>query len=184
VLLAVATGWAIAGFAILAVVPYRPNRYEVPLLPALAILGALGWSLLEGRLEGAPRLRTAAVRVLATAGLVMPGLVSFGTWVEGTPSSLPAIQASVRAIVPAGAAIQGGEAPAFGLQAQAVTLVSHDSTKVNPGDLYATRDVRWYLGPPGSAPAWAALHPAAWAQRTSRLCASWGGELLCLWQLP
>jgi hypothetical protein len=185
VLLAVATGWAVAGFAVLAVVPYRPNRYEVPLLPALAVLGALGWSLLEPRLVRAPRMRPAAFGpVLAAAALVVPGLFSFGTWVANTPSTLPAIQASVRAIVPAGADIQGSEAPAFGLQTEAVTLVNHDSTRVNPGDLYASRDVRWYLGPLGTAPAWATLHPAAWADRVTRLCAPWGGQQLCLWQLP
>ena len=37
-----ALGWAAFGFGILMVVQYRPNRYVVPLVPALAILAAIG----------------------------------------------------------------------------------------------------------------------------------------------
>src|SRR4029077_7711196 len=41
-LLAVGVGWAIAGFGTLAIVPYSPNRYVVPTLPALALVIAVG----------------------------------------------------------------------------------------------------------------------------------------------
>jgi 4-amino-4-deoxy-L-arabinose transferase-like glycosyltransferase len=184
VLLATATGWGIAGFGILALAPYRPNRYEVPLLPALAILGAVGWSVVTPKLQRAsPRwARIAAVGV--TAAIALPGLFLFGSWMQGAPSTLPAIQASVRVLIPPGAAVQGIYAPAFALQAQAVALVSHESTQINPGDLYATRDVRWYLGAKGTAPQWANLHAAAWSERVLRYCAPWGGADLCLWQVP
>lgn len=37
-----AGGWAVFGFGILLIVSYRPNRYAVPLVPALAILAAIG----------------------------------------------------------------------------------------------------------------------------------------------
>ena len=184
VLAAVATGWGIAGFGILALAPYRPNRYEVPLLPALAILGAVGWSVL------APKVGRVAVRranVAATAiaaAIALPGLILYGSWMATAPATLPAIQASVRAILPPGAAIQGNYAPAFALQAPAVTLVSHELTQINPGDLYATRDVRWYLGARGTAPVWAPLHADAWSQRVLRYCAPWGGTSICLWQVP
>lgn len=184
VLLATATGWGIAGFGILALAPYRPNRYEVPLLPALAILGAIGWSVVAPRLGRGSPLRARASGVVVAAAIALPGLFLFGSWMTTAPSSLPAIQASVRTIVPPGAAVQGIYAPAFALQASVLALVSHESTRVNPGDLYSSRDVRWIVGVAGEPPAWATSHPTAWASRVSRFCAPWGGQDICLWQVP
>ena len=183
-LLGTATGWAIAGFGILALAPYRPNRYEVPLLPALAILGAVGWATLGPWLDRTGRLRSNTIGIIVAAAVAVPGLLLFASWMGTTGSTLPRIQASVRAIVPAGASVQGDLAPAFGLQASVVTLVSHRLTRINPGDLYTSRDVRWYLGVSGAAPAWATLHPAAWSERVVRYCAPWGGQTVCLSQLP
>jgi 4-amino-4-deoxy-L-arabinose transferase-like glycosyltransferase len=183
-LLATATGWFVAGFGILALAPYRPNRYDVPLLPGLAILGAIGWSVLAPRLRRLPSGRAAAAGVAVAAALVLPGLIMYGGWMGTAPNSLPDIQANVRAIVPAGAVVQGDYAPAFALQASVVTLVSHEPTRVNPGDLYLSRGVRWYVGDSGTAPAWAALHPLEWSLRVSRLCAPWGQHEVCLWQVP
>jgi hypothetical protein len=40
-----AFAWAVFGFGILVAVQYRPNRYVVPLVPALAILAAIGLHL-------------------------------------------------------------------------------------------------------------------------------------------
>jgi hypothetical protein len=94
------------------------------------------------------------------------------------------IQGEVRAIVPRGAAVEGVYAPAFALQAPVVTLVSRPSSRVNPGDLYLSHGVRWYVAAQGAAPAWAALHPLEWSSRISRLCAPWGGHEICLWQIP
>lgn len=183
-LLAGATGWLVGGFGLLAVAPYRPNRYEVPLLPALAILGAIGWSVVAPRLRRVPPARLTVARAVVGAALVLPGIVLFGGWMNAAPRRLPDIQASVRAILPAGAVVQGDDAPAFALQAPVVTLVSHATTRVNPGDLYVTRGVRWYVGVGGSAPTWATLHRAEWAARVSRFCARWGGREVCLWQVP
>lgn len=183
-LLGAATGWLLVGLGLLAVAPYRPNRYEVPLLPAFAILGAIGCSVMI------PRVRARAPRVLpvgagvVVAVLVLPGLLFFGSWIASATYHLPDIQARVAAIVPAGDVVQGDYAPAFALRAPVVTLVSRPPTRVNPGDLYVTRGVRWFVGPPGSAPAWAGLHPAAWAARTEGLCAPWAGTQMCLWHLP
>lgn len=101
-----------------------------------------------------------------------------------TPSRLPAIQAEVRAIVPPGAAVEGVFAPTFALQAPVTTLVSRSWSGVNAGDLYVTRGVRWYVGTNSDAPAWAPLHPLEWSARTSRFCSTWGGQDLCLWQIP
>jgi 4-amino-4-deoxy-L-arabinose transferase-like glycosyltransferase len=184
VLLAAVTGWLIVGLGILALAPYRPNRYELPMLPALAILGGIGWSLLAPRLGSMPRVRSTSIGVALAAAIVVPGLLQFGGWMADARSSLPVIEADVRAIVPQGATVQGDYAPAFALQAAVVTLVSRPPTRVNAGDLYVSRDVRWYVGAVGTAPAWAVLHPLAWASRTQRLCALWGGHNVCLWHLP
>ena len=183
-LLAGASGWLVGGFGLLALAPYRPNRYEVPLLPALAILGAIGWSVVSPRLRRVPPARLAALRAVVAAALILPGLILFGGWMSAATSRLPDIQASVRAILPAGAVVQGDDAPAFALQAPVVTLVSHAATRVNPGDLYVSRGVRWYVGVGGSAPTWATLHRVEWAARVSRFCARWGGREVCLWQVP
>ena len=183
-LLAVATGWLVAGFALLAVAPYRPNRYEVPLLPALAILGAIGASVLIPRLLRGSRVRTAVVGASVAGVLVVPGLLSFGGWMTTSHSRLPEIQSEVRSILSSGAVVQGDYAPAFALQAPVVTLVSRPPTRVNPGDLYRSRGVRWYVGSVDSAPAWASLHPLEWSSRISRMCATWGGHEICLWQVP
>ena len=99
-------------------------------------------------------------------------------------SRLPEIQSEVRAIVPNGAVVQGDYAPAFALQDPVVTLVSRPPTGVNLGDLYGSRGVRWYVGVSGSAPGWAGLHPLEWSSRVSRLCSTWGGHEVCLWQVP
>jgi hypothetical protein len=183
-LLSVAIGWLVVGLGLLALAPYRPSRYEVPLLPAFAILGGIGSAVaLRGSRRWSPRVTRTAFAALCVA-LVAPGLLLDATWMSGGRSSLPEIEARVRAILPAGAAVQGDLAPAFALTAPVVTLVSRPSTHVNPGDLYRARGVRSYVGTPGSAPAWASLHQAAWSARMSRLCAPWGGAIVCLGQLP
>jgi 4-amino-4-deoxy-L-arabinose transferase-like glycosyltransferase len=183
-LLAATTGWLVAGLGLLALAPYRPNRYEVPLLPALAILGAIGWSVFAPRHRQLADARFAVVVVAIAGTLVAPGLLLFGSWMTAAQSRLPDIQAQVHGIVPSGAAVEGDYAPAFALQAPVVTLVSRPPTRVNPGDLYESRGVRWYIGAPGTAPAWATVHPLEWASRVTRLCAPWGGSEVCLWQVP
>jgi 4-amino-4-deoxy-L-arabinose transferase-like glycosyltransferase len=184
ILAGAATGWLVLGLGLLLVAPYRPNRYEVPILPALAVLGGIGlWAL--GRMAGTwPRWRMPAIALALGIVLVAPGLVSYATWMSVATYRLPEIQAAVAAAIPDGEVAQGLLAPAFALQAPVVTIVSRAPTRVNPGDLYATRGVRWYIGAQGSAPGWSALHPAAWAARTQVLCAPWGAELDCLWRVP
>lgn len=44
-LAAACVGWFAAGMGVLLIVPYRPNRYLVPLLPPLAIVAGLGFAL-------------------------------------------------------------------------------------------------------------------------------------------
>ena len=206
-------GWFVAGMAVLLVVPYRPNRYLVPLLPPLAALAGLGFAVLTagaapGRLQGraaAPlagaarastasdprsvgrdrrRLSLVPFAALALAvALAAPGLELFGRWVATSPSTLPGIQARIALLMPPGSAVQGDLAPILAMRADAVTIVSRPSSGVNAGDLYATRHVRWVLTT-GAAPQWAALHPRAWSSRLRELCVSWGPGETCLYRLP
>ena len=166
------------------IVPYRPNRYEVPLLPAMAILTAVGWGVIAEVVARASVQRRRAVATLVTAGLVLPGVVLFAGWMLRTRSSLPGIQAEVASIIPPGAAVEGIYAPLFALRAPAITLVSRPWAGINNGDLYSVRDVRWYIGATGTRPGWAASHPNAWAARQERLCAPWGSTSVCTWQVP
>ena len=180
-----AIGSLLLGYAVLAAVPYRPNRYEVPLLPAMAILTAVAWNLIAevvGRRWGPQRWRTVVAVVIV--GLVLPGVVMFAGWMRVTHSSLPAIQADVASIIPPGAAVEGIYAPLFAMKAPAITVVSRPWAGINTGDLYAVRNVRWYIGAIGTRPGWAASHPAAWAARQEHLCAPWGSTSVCVWQVP
>jgi hypothetical protein len=183
-LVGAAIGSLVLGFAVLVIVPYRPNRYEVPLLPAMAILTAVAWSLIAEVLGHWSPNRWRAVGAMVVVGLVLPGVVMFSGWMRVTGSSLPGIEAEVASIIPPGAAVEGIYAPLFAMRAPAVTLVSRPWAGINTGDLYAVRDVRWYVGATGTRPGWAASHPAAWAARQERLCAPWGSISVCVWQVP
>jgi 4-amino-4-deoxy-L-arabinose transferase-like glycosyltransferase len=183
-LVGAAIGSLVLGFAVLAMVPYRPNRYEVPLLPAMAILTAVAWSVIAELVGRSDAGRRRAVGTLVAAGLVLPGVVLFASWMLVTPSSLPGIQDDVASIIPPGAAVEGIYAPLFALRAPVVTFVSRPWAGINTGDLYAVRHVRWYIGAMGTTPGWAGRHPAAWAARQQRLCAPWGSRTVCVWQVP
>ena len=180
-----AAGWLIVGFAVLLVVPYRPNRYVLPLLPAAAILVAVGSSALRpsaARWMRAARL-TAAAAVLVV--LAVPGLVSYAGWVGQTASTLPDAEAAIARLIPPGSTVQGETAPTLAMQARAVTLVSRPSTGVNMGDLYVNRGVRWVIATPGGddIPGWAGAHEVAWASREAVFCFEWP-DSVCLYRLP
>jgi hypothetical protein len=179
-----AIGSLVLGFGVLVVVPYRPNRYEVPLLAAMAILTAVTWSLIGEVLGNWSPNRRRAVWAAVIVGLVLPGVVMFSGWMRVTRSSLPGIQADVASIIPSGAVVEGIYGPLFAMRAPAVTLVSRPWAGINTGDLYAVLDVRWYIGATGTRPGWAARHPMAWAARQERLCAPWGSTSVCVWQVP
>jgi 4-amino-4-deoxy-L-arabinose transferase-like glycosyltransferase len=182
-LAATAIGWLILGYGLLAVAPYRPNRYEVPLLPALAILGAIGCSLLLSR-RPAPTLRSRGVALTAlAAAIAAPGALSTIGWARSATFVLPSVQAQVAAAVRPGDVVEGLLAPAFALETRAVTLVSEQRTRINPGDLYATRGVRWFVGGRTSKPSWAKLHADAWSRRVELLCVDWTGRT-CVWRVP
>jgi hypothetical protein len=186
---AVAAGWLILGTAILFVVPYRPNRYVVPMLPAAAMLVGSGAAVLlrEPPLPRLGRRARAAIAVVTIALLAVPGPAQFAGWMATTGSTLPAVQSTVAALVPPGSAVQGTYAPVVALSARALVLVQRPAVFVNPGDLYETRGVRWVVARPsgsGDRPAWAADHAVAWATRETVLCFPWDGSPLCLYRLP
>ncbi len=183
-LLAGATGWLVLGFGLLAVAPYRPNRYEVPLLPALAILVGIGARGASGVITRRAPGRAGAVGVALALVLVVPGAISYASWMGSATYRLPAVQAQLAAEIPAGSVTQGDYAPAFAMRARATTIVSRPATHISPGDLYASRGVRWFVGHAHDAPVWAKLHRAAWDGRQQVLCTPWGSEPVCVWRLP
>ena len=207
-----AAGWAAFGFGILMVVQYRPNRYVVPLVPALAILAAVGLHLaglwLRERFQGdtgAPaEIDAAAAGSAAAAG----GTAAAGSGRMGRVAG-PAL-AAVAILLAAGpglswyatwagqstgdlTSIQNDFAP---LVPAGQTVAGRDSalylmksravtliTQVaNEGDLYA-RGTRYYLLPADAA-APTGVSAAAWTARERIRCATYGAVTECLFHVP
>jgi 4-amino-4-deoxy-L-arabinose transferase-like glycosyltransferase len=181
-----ALGWWLVGIGILLVVPYRPNRWVVPVLPPLAILSAVGASIVLRRIrESRPRWAPVALG-LAIIAMAGPGLVLFTGWMRTAPTSLLALQSRFEATLPPGAVVEGSLAPTFAMGARVVTIVPVARAQVNAGDLYGEAGVRWVVDAPDKdpPPGWAADHPDVWAARQEIFCFTWGGDNFCLWHLP
>lgn len=178
-------GWLLVGLVVLLVIPYRPNRYFLPLVPALAILTATGLSLLGRWLaEGGRRgLRLPAIG-LASAALVLPGLLLHAGWMINARSDMAAVQDQVARTIPAREAVEGAYAPLLAFRAPVVTIVARPQAGVNSGDLYVERGVRWVVIEPNETPAWVPLHRAEWDARQQVLCVPWGSTELCLVHVP
>lgn len=186
-----AFGWAAFGFGILMVVDYRPNRYVVPLVPALAILAAIGLHVLgqwltERLRDGEPGrpglLRRNALPILATAAVlvaVAPGLGQYARWARNVSYDLVGIQARFESLVPAGERVAGRESALFLMTSRNVTIIVG---LANKGDLYAT-GVRWYLVPV-TDPAPNGVPDGAWSARQTVACADWAGATECLFHVP
>jgi 4-amino-4-deoxy-L-arabinose transferase-like glycosyltransferase len=201
--------WAAAGFGVLAVVSYRPNRYVVPLVPSLAILAAIGLSLFidwlrerlaqpaeDGGLRdageasvsagGSARARRLAPHLTAAVAIVIavtPGLAWYGNWARHATYNLPAIQSQFADAVPRGeivAGTAGGDPPTMMLSSGAKLVVVG---LANLGDLYA-QGARWYLQPASVATAPSGVPPGVWAARERVTCATWRDMLTCLYHLP
>ncbi len=181
--------WLVTGFGILFLVAYRPNRYVVPLLPALAAIVGLGSAVIArtGIPRRAPRRARTLVLALVLGALVAPGLLLDVHWMTVTPSTMQSDQAHIAVVLPAGAVVQGAYSPLLAMTARATTLIVWAGGKVNAGDLYTSRGVRWVVAAPGQSgdtPSWVDLHPAAWAARRAVACVAWGGAQVCLFALP
>ena len=182
VLVGACLGWIVVGFAVLMVVPYRPNRYVVPLLPPLAVLAAFGmWAVLAAL---GPRL--SRPRALALAGLLVLALAAQGSWhllrwTGRATYALPRIQAELLATMTDGHAVQGA-GPTMAMRVPVPAIVTR--TNLNTGDLYATHGVRWLLTNREGVPAWADRHPDAWARRELIRCYPWPSGEACLVHVP
>jgi 4-amino-4-deoxy-L-arabinose transferase-like glycosyltransferase len=181
-MLAAATGWFVAGLLILVVVPYRPNRYVVPLLPALAVLTALGVAMVADRVTGiGNRTRLAVVAMLVVA-IATPGVIAVGSWTSAATYRLPAIQATMLELIADPAPIEGGPAATLAMRVPAPAITARPF--VNAGDLYDEYGVRWLLIGPTMQPAWAGEHAEAWAAREVIECFDWPSGEVCLVRVP
>jgi hypothetical protein len=205
-----AAGWLIVGFGVLAITTYRPNRYAIPLVPALAILTAIGvhlaagWlaerraggtgataadgseaasssSALSGRVSGDRRFGPALAGLVVVAA-VAPGLAWYGNWARHATYDLPSIQDRMATLVPDGQQVGGRESALFLMRSGAVTLITQPGGgAANNGDLYAT-GVRWYVLP-ANDPAPKGVPAAVWSARESAACGTYGGVTECLFHL-
>lgn len=183
-LVAAAVGWVVLGIALLVLTAYRPNRYVVPLLPALAILGGVGAAQATERMRSTGRRAGLALAAILAA-MALPGTILWAGWQATAASRLPAIQEEVLRIIDDGAAVEGGAGPAFAMRAPVPTLVSQPAIGMNAGDLYASHRVRWIVADETYTPAWAGLHLEAWAARETVRCWPWDrADRVCLIRVP
>lgn len=175
-------GWFVAGLTVLLVVPYRPNRYLVPLVPALAILAGVA---VDRVLELLPRARAgtrAAATTAIVAGLVLPGLVLYSGWIGQWQARLGQIQRLTEATVAPGATVQGDLAALFAMRVPGTVIVQRPG-QLNDADLYETYHVRWVVTS-GREPPWVPLHRDAWRNREIVFCTDWGAGQPCLVHVP
>ncbi len=167
-----AAAWFAIGMLALLLVPYRPNRYVVPLLPPLAVLAGIGMHVM------APMLRRWAVPVALALALVLAfgGVRNVVRWTAAATYRLPQIQERVAAAVGDSGAAQGSVT--FGMRIPAPMIIVHPG--INQGDLYVTHHVRWLLVNRDTVPTWASQHPAAWDAREILFCEPWPSGEACL----
>jgi hypothetical protein len=176
-----AIGWLAFGMATLLVASYRPSRYVVPMLPAMAILTGFAVALAMERLRPA-RMVVAVATVVLCISVALPGVRDLAGWTGGATYRLPRIQAELLELVTDGDAIEGASAPTFAMRVPVPAIVARPG--LNDGDLYATHGVRWLLADPLARPAWAADHPEAWADRARIACYPWTSGEACLIRIP
>jgi 4-amino-4-deoxy-L-arabinose transferase-like glycosyltransferase len=178
-------GWLVAGMGVLLIVDYRPNRYVVPMVPAMAALTGIGAGMaLELLADRRARWRRGASMVVAVAVIATllsaRGVGTLAGWMGRATYRLPDIQAEVLDLANDGTAIQG--AVTMAMRVPVPTLIVQGD--VNAGDLYASPGVRWLLTNRDATPAWAASHPDAWAARRIITCYPWPSGEACLIRVP
>ncbi|MGI8872009.1 MAG: ArnT family glycosyltransferase [Candidatus Limnocylindria bacterium] len=178
-------GWLALGIFVLVLVDYRPNRYAVPMLPALALLGAFGVGPVLARLRPAAGLHALAIGALL-ALVLLPGLTRYGGWLAQDTHRLEAIQArTTAALASRGGSVSGKFSPLFALRSGVPAYVQREADRINPGNLYRTRGVRWVVLDAAGPPLWLRrTERVAWDRRTIVFCDWWGGEKTCLIGLP
>lgn len=175
-------GWFVVPLLVLLFSSYRPNRYLMPALPALALLAGMGaaWAASAVRGGVARRLVGAAI-VALVAG---PGLIAWAGWAAERTNELARAQAAVARLVSRGETIEGELAPTLGMSSAARLVTSRPDEGINGGDLYDVGGVRWFVGRRDEGPGWAPLHRDAWAEREERYCLPLAGEIVCLYEVP
>ena len=181
-----AIGWLVLGMATLLVASYRPSRYVVPMLPAMAILSGFAVAIALEVARERLRIRThaavvAAVTAVLCIGVGFAGVGDVVRWTAAATYQLPQVQAEVLERVTDGHAIQG-YAPTFAMRVPVPTIVVRSG--INDGDLYASHGVRWLLADPDVRPTWAAEHADAWAARERLACYGWPTGEVCLIRVP
>ena len=198
-------GWLAIGFGILLIVSYRPNRYAIQNVPALAVLVAIALSVVHRWLDEraarpngvtanatseAPtvgqRRRFSTTSLLAAAAVVLltaPGIVLYASWMKGATYTVPAIENQFATTVPDGQTVAGYPAALFFLKSHAIAITTGP---LNPAlanaDPYAT-GVRWYLQD-RSDPAPIGVPASEWSARQTVTCAVWRGSDICLFKVP
>lgn len=176
-----AAGWFLLSMLILVLLPYRPNRYVVPLLPPLAVMTALGVAILRDR-PGFAGLRRAPIVAGLCLAIAAPGATAVADWMSRSTHRLPNIQAALLETITDGRPIEGGPAPTMAMRVPVAAIVPRFD--VNAGDLYAEHDVGWVLIDPSHTPVWVAQHPDAWENREQVTCFPWGSGEACLSRIP
>jgi hypothetical protein len=205
-----AFGWAAFGFGTLMIEDHRPNRYVVPLVPALAILATVGLYVAAQWLRERAATATAADATAATDGTVAhgqqrrrwnprltgpvltalvfvaataPGLAWYAVWAHGATYDLPAVQDQFARVTPDNVVVAGPDAALFELKSKATTVIFGSvAGPANDGDLYA-QGVRWYLVATNAA-APRGVPGDVWAARQQVACTTYGGANQCLYHLP
>ncbi len=182
-----AIGWFVFGMATLLVASYRPSRYVLPLLPAMAILTgfgvALALGLLRENLTAARRPAVVAAIVVALGiGTAAPGIGAVAGWTASATYRLPQIQAELLELMTDGHAVEGALGPTFAMRVPVPAIVVRPG--LNDGDVYDTHGVRWLLDDPSVTPNWAKEHPDSWAAREVVGCYEWPIGDACLIRVP
>ncbi|HEX2142125.1 MAG TPA: hypothetical protein VHK28_07640 [Candidatus Limnocylindria bacterium] len=181
-----AMGWLVLGLGVLLVASYRPSRYALPYLPALAVLAGFAVPVAARLLARVPTAVARGALAGAVAGLLIgPGLASYAGWAARTDHRAAALQAEIAGLMAQDPRpIEGGLAPFFAMRVPVPIYVRWSSSRVNSGDLYAEEDVRWMLLTGTQHPLWADAHPEAWEGRRELGCYAWGEGRHCLLRFP
>ena len=189
---------------------HRPNRYVVPLVPALAILATGGPLCRRAMASRASRhrdrgrrdcrdrrycrARSAAAALEPTpdgaspdrtvfVAATAPGLAWYAVWAHGATYDLPAVQDQFARVTPDNVVVAGPDAALFELKSKATTVIFGSvAGPANDGDLYA-QGVRWYLVATNAA-APRGVPDDVWAARQQVACTTYGGANQCLYHLP
>lgn len=184
VLAGAAIGWLVVGVALLMVASYRPGRYALPILPALAILTGYLVPAARRLAPVLPRAASAVLLAAALAGVVLPGAVMAWGWASAATFDGPRLQERFAAAVQPAEPIEGGLAGFLAMRVPAPIYVRWSTTDLNTGDLYADAGVRWVVATGAYRPPWADNHPDVWDGRQELFCVSWGKGTHCLERLP